>query len=153
MLQYLKNTQDFFSEEDYFCAHTFRTAVRFLEDNVDRKPFFLWVDTFDPHEPFDCPREYALKYYDKYPCERYIFSYGADHRNATEHREPVPEDQIDEDSMPPDLITALLEPLLPPRLYDLKADFDETQNVIDEHPDVAQRHRKWALEKWLSAPI
>jgi len=74
--QYLWNTQDMNSEEDYFCARTFRAAVRWLENNVDKKPFFLWVDTFDPHEPFDCPREYALKYYDKYPCERFIFCYG-----------------------------------------------------------------------------
>ncbi len=74
--RYLRNTQDFHSEEDYFCARSFRAAVRWLENNVDKKPFFLWVDTFDPHEPFDCPPEYAAGYHDDYPCDRFIFLYG-----------------------------------------------------------------------------
>ncbi|MEW6355421.1 MAG: sulfatase [Planctomycetota bacterium] len=76
LLEYLWNTQDMRTEEDYFCARSFRAASRWLENNVDKKPFFLWVDTFDPHEPFDCPKDYAAKYYDKYPCERFIFCYG-----------------------------------------------------------------------------
>jgi len=83
-LQYLMNTQDFHSEEDYFCAKTFRTAAQWLEHNVNRKPFFLWVETFDPHEPFDCPKSYADMYYDNYPCDRYIYSYGANYPQATE---------------------------------------------------------------------
>jgi len=74
--RYLWNTQDFHSEEDYFCARTCRSAVSWLENNADKKPFFLWVDTFDPHEPFDCPKQYAARYYDDYPCERFIFLYG-----------------------------------------------------------------------------
>jgi len=305
VLQYLINTQDFHSEEDYFCAQTFRTAVRWLEHNINRKPFFLWVDTFDPHEPFDCPKEYALMYYDKYPCERYIWAYGADHRKVTpedvpairgvycglvslvdrwaghlldaierlglfedslviftsdhgteffEHGhmqkhphllhhqvvrlplivhfpgceegkrvkglvsaldfmrtflnflgEEVPDNvegedflqlargekekihdyvlsgygrygsvrtlewnyifpteeqpetpkitEEDEKRLAPDLITALLEPLHPPRLYDLKNDFDEMNNVIEKHPDVAKELRQIAKKKWPDAPI
>lgn len=80
--QYLVNTQDFRREEDYFCASTFRSAVRWLENNVDKKPFFLWVGTFDPHEPWDCPREYALRYHDDYPCERFIYLYGIEQGRA-----------------------------------------------------------------------
>lgn len=86
--QYLWNTRDIRSEEDYFCARTFRSAVSWLENNVDKKPFFLWVDTFDPHEPFDCPREYAARYHDDYPCERFIFCYG------------VPNDRIRPEDVP-----------------------------------------------------
>jgi len=82
VLQYLINTQDFESESDYFCAQTFATAAAWLEDNLNRKPFYLWVDTFDPHEPFDCPKEYAEMYHRDYPCERYIFAYGADASKA-----------------------------------------------------------------------
>jgi len=304
--QYLINTQDFHSEEDYFCARTFRTAVKWLEHNVNRKPFFLWVDTFDPHEPFDCPKEYAQMYFDKYPCERYIYAYGADFRKVKksdipaikgvycglcslvdrwaghlldsierlglfedtlvvftsdhgtefyEHGElqkhphllhhqvvrlpmivhhpkeklngqrvnglvsaldfmptfmnflkekpeqrlegkdflalatgaktkihdyvvsgygrygsvrtldwnyifPVEKmppkskmPKLDEKKLAPDIIVALQEKLRPPCLYDLRNDFDETRDVIKQHPDVAARLRKLALKKWPKAPI
>ncbi|MFO7956445.1 MAG: sulfatase [Candidatus Brocadiia bacterium] len=87
--QYLRNTQDFHSEEDYFCARTFRTAGRWLENNADKRPFFLWVDTFDPHEPFDCPPDYAAKYHDDYPCERFIFLYGIAQENIREEDIPA----------------------------------------------------------------
>ena len=43
---------------------TMAAAHRWLEDQCrDEQPFFLWVDTFDPHEPWDCPR-YYLDLYD-----------------------------------------------------------------------------------------
>jgi arylsulfatase A-like enzyme len=80
--QILWNTQDVRSEEDYFCARTFRSAVQWLEGNRDKAPFFLWVDTFDPHEPFDCPAEYSDLYHDDYPCERFIYCYGIDYRKV-----------------------------------------------------------------------
>jgi arylsulfatase A-like enzyme len=50
-------------EEDTFCAKTSRLAVRWLEDNYKADPFLLWVDFFDPHEPWDAP-EYIVKKYD-----------------------------------------------------------------------------------------
>ncbi|MFW6189009.1 MAG: sulfatase [Planctomycetota bacterium] len=86
---YLRNTQDFHSEEDYFCARTFRKAVQWLENNRDKKPFFLWVDTFDPHEPWDCPRDYAELYHDDYPCERFIYLYGIDRSKTREEDWPA----------------------------------------------------------------
>ncbi|OIP11411.1 MAG: hypothetical protein AUJ96_02365 [Armatimonadetes bacterium CG2_30_66_41] len=61
--------------------------------------------------------------------------------------------EVDEETMPPDLITALVEPLHPPRLYHYGAgDFDEMNNVIDRHPEVAARMRELALRKWPDAP-
>ena len=50
-------------EEDTFAAKTGATAVRWLEENYAAQPFFLWVDFFDPHEPWD-PPEYLVKKYD-----------------------------------------------------------------------------------------
>ena len=50
-------------EEETFPAKTASTAVRWLEENWRFKPFFLWVDFFDPHEPWD-PPEYFVKRYD-----------------------------------------------------------------------------------------
>lgn len=43
-------------EEDRFAARTMSTACKWLEDNRGIEPFFLYVDTFDPHEPWDAPQ-------------------------------------------------------------------------------------------------
>jgi arylsulfatase A-like enzyme len=50
-------------EEDTFPAKTSRLVVRWLEENCAARPFFLWVDFFDPHEPWD-PPEYLVRRYD-----------------------------------------------------------------------------------------
>ena len=50
-------------EEQMFSAKTSATAVRWLEENYKATPFFLWVDFFDPHEPWDAP-EYMVQRYD-----------------------------------------------------------------------------------------
>lgn len=43
-------------EEDWFAPKTIGTAVELLTRNYNRKDFFLWIDLFDPHEPWDPPR-------------------------------------------------------------------------------------------------
>lgn len=48
--------------EDWNCARLFLTARDFLHGNRGRDKMFLWVDCFDPHEPWDAPPEYVLKY-------------------------------------------------------------------------------------------
>ena len=50
-------------EEETFMYKTAATTVRWLEENYQAEPFFLWVDFFDPHEPWD-PPEYMVKNYD-----------------------------------------------------------------------------------------
>jgi len=81
MRQYLMNTQDLRGEEDYFCAQSCRAAMRWLERNTGSKPFMLWLDTFDPHEPWDAPERFKKMYYDNYPCERFLFGYGVRHQD------------------------------------------------------------------------
>jgi len=49
-------------ESDTFVARTMTTAMQWLERNRENKPFFLYVDTFDPHEPWDPPQWYIDKY-------------------------------------------------------------------------------------------
>ncbi|MFC1806039.1 sulfatase, partial [Planctomycetota bacterium] len=67
LCQYLLNVQDRESEDDYFCARVASSAIRWLEANADDgQPLFLWVDFFDPHEPWDPPRHYADAYFDDY---------------------------------------------------------------------------------------
>ena len=53
-------------EEDWNVAKLFNTGAKFVRDNAGRDNFFLWLDCFDPHEPWDSPPEYVLKY-DKTP--------------------------------------------------------------------------------------
>ena len=36
------------------------------------KPFFLWIDSFDPHEPWDPPKEYADLYCPDYAGKDFI---------------------------------------------------------------------------------
>ena len=50
-------------EEETFMYKTAATTARWLEENYQWDPFFLWVDFFDPHEPWD-PPEYMVKNYD-----------------------------------------------------------------------------------------
>ena len=50
-------------EADRRAPRTMMAAHRWLEERTgDDEPFFLWVDTFDPHEPWDPPRHYIDLY-------------------------------------------------------------------------------------------
>jgi len=62
--QYLKNTENFQKEEDYFAAKVMREAAEWLEKNKDEEKIFLWVDSFDPHEPWDPPSPFDKMYTD-----------------------------------------------------------------------------------------
>jgi arylsulfatase A-like enzyme len=61
------------SESDRLVARTMTAAETWLERHY-REPFFLYVDTWDPHEPWDAPDYYPALYksdYDGrhiYPC-------------------------------------------------------------------------------------
>jgi len=43
-------------ELDWVTPQTFQAAIEWLTRNSRRDDFFLYVDTFDPHEPWDPPR-------------------------------------------------------------------------------------------------
>lgn len=60
---YLANNRDRRSEEDWTVAKTFKTATDWVNENASQGPFFLWIDSFDPHEPWDPPRSYADRYF------------------------------------------------------------------------------------------
>jgi arylsulfatase A-like enzyme len=72
MAQHLKNNLHRRSESDYLCARTMITAAQWLEANR-RQPFFLYVDTFDPHEPWDPPANYVDLYDPGYKGERVLY--------------------------------------------------------------------------------
>jgi hypothetical protein len=50
-------------EEDWFAPRVFRAASRSLKRNATApEPFFLFIDSFDPHEPWDPPRRHLVRH-------------------------------------------------------------------------------------------
>jgi len=62
LTQYLYNQGKRESEDDYQAARVFSSACEWLDAADHNAPFFLWVDSFDPHEPWDPPTKYADEY-------------------------------------------------------------------------------------------
>jgi arylsulfatase A-like enzyme len=53
----------FRGEEDFPGPRTMAAAANWIDDNAGRhKRFMLFIDEFDPHEPFDTPEPYASMY-------------------------------------------------------------------------------------------
>jgi arylsulfatase A-like enzyme len=63
------------SEEDRMVARTVTEAERWLERHYDEQ-FFLYVDTWDPHEPWDAPDYYTARYREGYAGEQIYPAYG-----------------------------------------------------------------------------
>ena len=56
-------------ESEYISPQTYTAAEQWLEYNYDKGPFFLYIDSFDPHEPWDPPAYYVELYYPEYGGE------------------------------------------------------------------------------------
>jgi len=61
--RYLTNVSQRKGEEDYFPAQVFRAGAEWLYRNQDADRFFLVLDSFDPHEPWDPPVYYRRLYH------------------------------------------------------------------------------------------
>ena len=72
--QYAKNQLAFETESDFPSPKTFQGAVDWLKANEGEDDYFLWVEAFDPHEPFDCPQEYLDLYGDDWDGPLYNWS-------------------------------------------------------------------------------
>src|SRR5215211_1235160 len=64
------------SEEDRMVARTMSEAERWLERHHKEERFFLYVDTWDPHEPWDAPEYYTSSYREGYEGEQIYPAYG-----------------------------------------------------------------------------
>lgn len=53
--QFLANTDDFNQEGDWFAAKVVDEAIDWLSRNRSHQRLFAWIDSFDPHEPWDPP--------------------------------------------------------------------------------------------------
>lgn len=74
--QYYRNTARWrrggcWQEERHtFAAQTFQAAASWIERNRSTRDFFLMIDCFDPHEPFDPPAPYDRLYNANPPAQR-----------------------------------------------------------------------------------
>jgi arylsulfatase A-like enzyme len=71
--RYARNTAHRRVEEDFFPAQVFSRAIQWVEDNHTLEDFFLLIDCFDPHEPFDPPQEYVELYDPGYEGESLVW--------------------------------------------------------------------------------
>ena len=63
------------SESDRNAPKTFKSAIQWLERHY-KEDFFLYVDTWDPHEPWDAPPYYTELYYPEHDGELVLPLYG-----------------------------------------------------------------------------
>jgi len=60
--QYKANRQLWSQEGEALVQIVVDTAVRWLKANHDQRPFYLHIESFDPHEPWDPPPRFLEKY-------------------------------------------------------------------------------------------
>lgn len=70
---FLRNTTWWKSEEDRFVARSIKAACQWLEESQGVEKFFLYIDLFDPHEPWDAPKEYVDMYEQDYHGQEVIY--------------------------------------------------------------------------------
>jgi arylsulfatase A-like enzyme len=88
---YLRNTAHRRYERDWMCGQTVTAAMDWLERNRKRDGFVLWIDMWDPHEPFDAPDFDLARYADPaYQGEAIIYPrYGRGDYMSEEERNHV----------------------------------------------------------------
>ncbi len=72
--QYALNQTAFKTAADFPTPRTFQGAVDWLQANEGADHYFLWIEVFDPHEPFDCPPAYLDRYGDDWSGPLYNWS-------------------------------------------------------------------------------
>ncbi|MCZ6679555.1 MAG: sulfatase [Candidatus Poribacteria bacterium] len=71
---YLSNHFNRQFEREFCVGRAISTAMDWLETNYNQESFFLWVDMWDPHEPFDCPwYDYARYANPDYAGDRMLY--------------------------------------------------------------------------------
>ena len=84
--QFLANT-DNMNEKNWFTAQVVEKAIDFLKRAREFKNVFLWIDSFDPHEPWNPPERFDV-YTDKnYKGKRLIMPMGGKAREWADEEE------------------------------------------------------------------
>ncbi|MDX9755640.1 MAG: sulfatase [bacterium] len=89
IVQYLRNTRHWRSEEDYFCHRSSQAAIRWLRERQADQPFFLHLDLYDPHEPWDAPPRFQRMVRTHFPLKRYLFGYGINWKDIRPEDIPI----------------------------------------------------------------
>lgn len=77
LVQYLLNTRERASEADWTTAQVFSRAGEWVRRQGKQDPFFLWIDSFGVHEPWDPPAQYLTPYSSKQPsAQEFIYPVG-----------------------------------------------------------------------------
>jgi arylsulfatase A-like enzyme len=66
MRRYFANVAGRRTENDWFSPRVFTGAMELMEAASEDQPFFLAVDNYDPHQPWDPPEEYVSLYDEGY---------------------------------------------------------------------------------------
>jgi arylsulfatase A-like enzyme len=75
--QYLNNRSWWRGDGDHYAAQVMGAAAQWLKDHGRKKqPWMLWVESFDPHEPWDAPKEFVDMYCPNYSGRELIFPPG-----------------------------------------------------------------------------
>ncbi|MCS7220283.1 MAG: sulfatase [Anaerolineae bacterium] len=74
--QFLANTDDLTHEEDWFPAKVVDEAIDWLTRNRSHRRIFAWIDSFDPHEPWDPPARFDTYTDPAYRGKRLILPMG-----------------------------------------------------------------------------
>lgn len=74
--QFLANTDDFTQETDWFPAKVVEQACDWLKKNRCHEKIFCWIDSFDPHEPWDPPKRFDTYTDPSYKGPRLIMPMG-----------------------------------------------------------------------------
>lgn len=89
MRQYQCNRAEFQTDADYPTPKTFASAIDWLKQNEGADNYFLQVEAFDPHEPFDAAEEFLKLYPDDfdtfYEWPRYAHCNEAETPEAVTH--------------------------------------------------------------------
>lgn len=72
--RYFQNRRKWTEEELYPSPMTVKAGCQWLEENHEQDNFLLWVETFDPHEPFDVPQKYLDRVKDDYHGKPFFWS-------------------------------------------------------------------------------
>jgi arylsulfatase A-like enzyme len=73
VMRYLMNMSRRHFESDYLGPQVMQEAVHWLERNYKQENFFLWIDSWDPHEPWDPPQYYVDMYDPGYEGDELIY--------------------------------------------------------------------------------
>lgn len=79
LAQYLANVKERNSSDDWNIFKVFNRSINWISRRNKEKPFFLWVDSYTPHEPWDPEEKYIRMHWNnspETPKKKFIFPIG-----------------------------------------------------------------------------